>query len=151
MSGKEKITLESLIARHLSCNRLCGLKFVSDIDVLIHSLDLISKKNTRASPGIDNLTLEGLNLNILKDLSNSLGSGSYKPMPSVRKYIPKPDGRKKPLGIPSYRDKIVQQAILLGLEYSLEPIFLDTSHGFRTGRNCHTAVKYFQRRFSSIR
>ena len=100
------------------------------------------KKNK--SPGIDGITVneyeEKLDENIA-DLVARLKAKQYKPKPVKRVYIPKPNGDKRPLGIPAVEDKIVQMAIKKILETIFEQDFMDTSYGFRPNRGCHDALK----------
>jgi len=90
--------------------------------------------------GTDSQTLDGINLKWFRDTSGSLLFESWNPKPSRRVYIPKANGKMRPLGISSPRDKIVQQAMKLILEVILEPKFSDFSHGFRPKRDCHSAL-----------
>ena len=100
------------------------------------------KKNK--APGQDKVTYEEyeayLNTNIQK-LVKRMKAGKYYPQPARRVYIPKGEGKKRPLGIPALEDKIVQMGITRILNAIFEPNFLDCSYGFRTGRNCHQALK----------
>jgi len=88
---------------------------------------------------------ENLDSNI-KDLATRLKNKAYKPAPSLRVYIPKGNGKMRPLGISTYEDKIVQLALKKLLEAIYEPKFLNCMYGFRPNRNCHKAIKYMDKR-----
>jgi len=97
-----------------------------------------------AAPGVDGQTwadyAEGLDERLV-DLQDRLHRGAYRPLPVRRQYIPKADGRKRPLGIPAIEDKVVQGAVVALLTPIYEAEFLDTSYGFRPGRNQHQALQ----------
>lgn len=103
------------------------------------------KQLRNKASGIDGVTKEeyGNNLdNNLENLINKMKAFSYKPQAVRRTYIPKSNGKLRPLGIPSYEDKLVQGAMADILNDIYENIFLDCSYGFRPGRNCHDVIKY---------
>jgi group II intron reverse transcriptase/maturase len=96
-----------------------------------------------AAPGVDRVTwgayeqgLEGR----IADLHGRVHRGAYRAQPSRRVYIPKPDGRQRPLGIAALEDKIVQQAVATVLNQIYEEDFLGFSYGFRPGRGAHDAL-----------
>ena len=93
-------------------------------------------------------TAESENQSCIKELVQRLKNKSFKPLPSLRVYIPKGNGKKRPLGIASYEDKIVQMAVkkILGAIY--EPRFLNCMYGFRPNRGCHEAIKEVYQRIS---
>jgi RNA-directed DNA polymerase len=100
--------------------------------------------------GVDGVTIdqiadtEGHTQAFLEDIQQALQTRSYKPEPVRRVYIPKADGRQRPLGIPTIRDRVVQMAALLILEPIYEADFQDCSYGFRPGRNAHQALEAVQ-------
>ena len=93
--------------------------------------------------GIDGVTAEDYEKDLganLDDLLNRIKLGSYVAPPVRRHYIPKADGTNRPLGIPTFEDKVAQRAILMLLEPIYETDFLPCSYGFRPGRSAHDAL-----------
>ena len=105
-------------------------------------------KANKGAPGIDGMTIEEFPRFIREhwdSIQTKLRDGSYRPSPVKRIEIPKPDGTKRPLGIPTVLDRVIQQALAQVLTPLFEPIFSDCSHGFRPGRSAHGAVEQWQR------
>jgi group II intron reverse transcriptase/maturase len=100
-----------------------------------------SRLKKDASAGLDEIDGTNMTLSGLRTLSKELISEKYKCAPVRRVYIDKPDGGKRPLGISSLKDKVVQKGILMLLEPRFEKQFRDCSHGFRPKKSCHTALK----------
>jgi group II intron reverse transcriptase/maturase len=97
----------------------------------------------QAAPGVDGVTWRAYGENLeakLAQLHERVQSGRYRAMPSRRIYLPKPDGRKRPIGIAAVEDKIVQQAVRWVLEAIWEGQFANFSYGFRPGRGAHGAL-----------
>ena len=95
------------------------------------------------TPGVDGITVEDYEENLegnLQDLLDRLHRGAYRPKPSLRKLIPKGNGKTRPLGIASVEDKLVQRAVVMVLEQIYEVDFQETSYGFRPGRSPHMAL-----------
>jgi RNA-directed DNA polymerase len=99
--------------------------------------------NPKAAPGVDRVTWDAYGQNLranLEDLLRRVHSGGYRASPSRRVYIPKPDGRQRPLGIATLEDKILQRAVVEVLNAIYEVDFLGFSYGFRPGRGPHDAL-----------
>jgi group II intron reverse transcriptase/maturase len=116
-------------------------EILSSSETLRIAYETIKSNPGNMVEGTDKKTLDGISESWFIETSRSLRNESYSPKPARRVYIPKPNGKLRPLGISSPRDKIVQQAMKLILESVLDNRFLDYSHGFRPNRGCHTALK----------
>jgi len=96
--------------------------------------------------GTDTITMDGYSPERSANLVELIREKRYKPKPVRRTYIPtKAAGKMRPLGIPSADDKLVQEVVRMILERIYEPLFKDSSHGFRPGKSCHTALRSIQR------
>lgn len=111
----------------------------------------------KGAPGVDGITvneLEGYMLKYYDQLKRKLKDGTYKPQPVKRVAIPKADGSKRYLGIPSVLDRVVQQAILQVIDPIIDPYFSENSFGFRKGRNAHQAIErakeYYQEGYKVV-
>ena len=110
------------------------------VDLLRDSFYALKRQ---AAPGVDGVTWQEYEDGLedrLVDLHRRVQTGTYRAQPSKRAYIPKPDGRKRPLGIAALEDKIVQQAVVTILNQIYEVDFLGFSYGFRPGRSAHDAL-----------
>ena len=123
-------------------------------DLLVAAYERIKSKPGNMTPGTDGHTLDGSSMDVVRDIIRRLRDESFQFNPSRREYIPKANGKMRPLGIPSPRDKIVQEAIRMVLEAIYEspkgPTCLPCSHGFRPGRGTHTALREFKGKWSGI-
>lgn len=111
----------------------------------------IYAKQGNMTPGTDGKTIDEMSLERIERLIVSLKDESYQPHPARRVYIPKKNGKKRPLGIPSFEDKLVQEVVRLMLEAIYEGHFEGTSHGFRPHRSCHTALGMIQKSFAGAK
>ncbi len=108
----------------------------------------IYAKPGNMTPGSDGKTIDGMSVDRIGHLIAALKDERYMPTPARRVYIPKKNGKKRPLGIPSIEDKMVQEVVRLILEAVYEGHFENTSHGFRPRRSCHTALRSIQTLFT---
>jgi RNA-directed DNA polymerase len=118
-----------------------SLHHLIDLEWMIEAYRLTRKDG---APGIDGVTAADYEANLEANLEGLLGrikSGRYIAPPVRRHYIPKADGTKRPLGIPTIEDKVAQRAILMLLEPIYETDFLACSYGFRPERSAHDALR----------
>lgn len=101
--------------------------------------------------GTDNKTIDGMSMERIENLIASMRDHSYRPNPARRTYIKKKNGKLRPLGIPSFDDKLIQEIVRMILESIYEPSFSNRSHGFRPNRSCHTALLQLQANFTSVK
>ena len=111
----------------------------------------IQAKQGNMTAGADGKTIDGMGMKRIKNLIEKLRDYSYQPKPARRTYIPKANGKMRPLGIPSFDDKLVQEVVRLILESIYEPTFCNTSHGFRPKRSCHTALQHIKRNYTGVK
>lgn len=118
------------------------INIISDPEFLIGCYEAIKGKPGNMTPGPNKETLDGIDKNWFISIAESLKKGQFEFSPTRRVLIPKPGKKEeRPLGIAPPREKIVQKALLVVLEAIWEPMFLDSSHGFRPERSCHSALK----------
>lgn len=101
--------------------------------------------------GIDEGTIDGMSLEKINNIIQKMKDESYRPNPVRRTYIPKSNGKTRPLGIPSFEDKLVQEVIRVILESIYEGRFSNDSHGFRPNRSCHTALNQVRETFTGVK
>jgi group II intron reverse transcriptase/maturase len=93
------------------------------------------------TPGVSQETADGMSVAKIGRIIDALRHERYRFKPARRTYVPKKDGKLRPLGLPTWSDKLVGEVVRLLLEAYYEPTFSDRSHGFRPGRGCHTALR----------
>lgn len=152
MRNPEKV-LNSL-SEHSKCSdykfeRLYRVLF--NEDMFLSAYNNMQGKIGNMTEGSDGKTIDGMSLKRIEKLIDALKDESYQPNPARRTYIPKKNGKLRPLGIPSFDDKLVQEVIRMILGAIYEGSFENTSHGFRPNRSCHTALIQVQKNFTATK
>ena len=111
-------------------------------DLFIKAYARISKNAGALTEGITAETVDGMNLRKIESIIEDLRFERFRWTPVRRVFIPKQNGKRRPLGVPTWRDKLLQEVIRSILEAYYEPQFSDDSHGFRPNRGCHTALTF---------
>jgi len=111
-----------------------------NVDLWLMAYEQIAPKPGNMTAGVDGSTVDGMGMELITDTIAELKASKYRPQPVRRIYIEKANGKLRPIGIPGFRDKLLQTVVKLILEAIYEPTFSDASHGFRPNRSCHTAL-----------
>jgi group II intron reverse transcriptase/maturase len=144
--------LEALTTISKQGKRLNGLFRLMEAPVLWHEAYANIYANEGAiTKGIDEVTLDGFSQERVRAIITRLKSGTYRFQPTRRTYIPKKSGKKRPLGISSGDDKLVQEVVRIILERIYEPTFEESSHGFRPERSPHTALQYLDQQGDAVK
>jgi retron-type reverse transcriptase len=128
------------VARERKKERLTALYHHISVDLLEEAF---FELKANAAPGVDRLTWKDYEADLerkIEDLHLRIQRGAYRALPSRRVYIPKPDGRQRPLAVAALEDKIVQRAVVALLNAIYEEVFLGFSYGFRPGRGAHDSL-----------
>ena len=126
----------------LPCNELYRQMFNMSLYLLAYG-NIYSNQGAM-TPGASCETADGMSEAKIEEIIGQMRSERYRFAPVRRVYIPKKNGKLRPLGLPSWSDKLVSEVVRLLLEAYYEPQFSDRSHGFRKGRGCHTALRDVQ-------
>jgi group II intron reverse transcriptase/maturase len=144
--------LEALGTISQQGKRLNGLFRLMENPILWHEAYANIYANHGAlTKGVDEVTLDGFSQQRVTSIIARLKAGTYHFKPVRRTYIQKANGKKRPLGVSSGDDKLVQEVIRIILERIYEPIFEDSSHGFRPGRSPHTALEQIKEEWTAVK
>ena len=118
-------------------------------DIYFVAYQNLYANNGAATKGVNDDTADGFSEAKVANIIRKLSDESYQPTPVRRSHIAKKNNpkKKRPLGIPTFTDKLVQEVLRMVLEAVYEPVFLPVSHGFRPGKSCHTALKSLKKEF----
>lgn len=144
--------LEAIPSVSKSGKRVNGLfRLLTCRDLWVQAYGRIATNRGSMTPGTDGETFDGISLEKINALASRVLEGSYKPAPVRRTYIPKANGKLRPLGIPTVSDRLVQEVVRSVLDAVYEPVFSGHSHGFRAGRSCHTALEHIKAAWAGIK
>ncbi len=127
----------------LPCDELYRQMF--NVDLYLMAYGRIYANRGAMTPGSDAETADGMSMGKIQRIIEAMQHERYRFCPVRRTFIPKKNGKLRPLGLPSWSDKLVSEVVRLLLEAYYEPTFSGYSHGFRPGRGCHTALREVER------
>jgi group II intron reverse transcriptase/maturase len=116
-------------------------------DLYLVAYNKLYRNDGALTPGTEDDTVDGMNMKRIRRIIQLLRYERFKFRPSRRTYIDKKSGGKRPLGIPNFTEKLVQEVLRMILEAYYEPRFRESSHGYRPERGCHTALAYLKQKF----
>jgi len=153
LSGLYKSEELNNLLNNVKNNSICTnlSTIMSDSNFLIACWVNIRSKTGGTTPALSKDTLDGIQTEWFDKTSKSFKNGSFNFKPARRSYIPKPNGKLRPLTIPSPKDKIVQEGMRFLLEIIFEPTFRNSSHGFRPNRGCDTALNDIRMKFGETK
>ena len=125
--------------RKLPCTQLYRQMFNKELYLTAYG-NIYSNKGSM-TPGASRETADGMSEAKIEQIIGQMRQERYRFAPARRTYIPKKNGKLRPLGMPSWSDKLVGEVVRILLEAFYDPQFSDNSHGFRRGRGCHTALR----------
>ena len=144
--------LEALNEISQQGKRINGLFRLLEKPILWHEAYANIYANKGAiTPGVDKQTLDGFSEERITSIMTRLKNGTYRFRPVRRTYVPKKNGKKRPLGISSEDDKLVQEVVRILLERIYEPVFENSSHGFRSKRSPHTALEQIGHEWTAVK
>ena len=126
-------------------------RYLQRPDIYYEAYKNLYANNGASTKGVSDDTADGFSEAKITKIIQSLNDETYQPAPVRRTYIEKQNGKKRPLGIPTFTDKLVQEVLRMLLEAVYEPVFLDCSHGFRPNKSCHTALTGLTKGFNGVR
>jgi group II intron reverse transcriptase/maturase len=119
-------------------------KHLLDPKMYLKAYGKIYRNNGAMTPGVTKETVDSMSLEKIRNIIESVNLERYRWTPVRRVYIPKKDGKQRPLGMPTWSDKLLQEVIRQIMEEYYEPQFSNHSHGFRPSKGCHTALEEIQ-------
>jgi retron-type reverse transcriptase len=144
--------LEALSEISKQEKRINGLFRLLENPILWHEAYANIYANKGAiTPGVGSLTLDGFSEERVTSIMTRLKNGTYRFQPVRRTYVPKKNGKKRPLGISSGDDKLIQEVVRIILERIYEPVFENSSHGFRPHRSPHTALEHIGEEWTAVK